>query len=92
MQATPPPTGSPEPEIAQGESQQSQISYPTPPENKKSVPFGVLVSLFERLQGEKKPEKRRKALASWFNVCLVFVCTLYLDCQHDWVLFNQALA
>ena len=69
-----------------------EVEYPVLPPNKKSVPFGVLVSLFERLQGEKKPEKRRKALASWFNVCLVFVCTLYLDCQHDWVLFNQALA
>lgn len=46
-----------------------ESNYPTPPMNKKSVPFGVLVSLYEKLQNEKKPEKRRKTLMSWFNVC-----------------------
>ncbi|KAI0766955.1 DNA ligase 4 [Trametes elegans] len=43
------------------------IEYPPPPQNKGSAPFRVLVALFEKLQSERKPEKRRKLLASWFN-------------------------
>lgn len=62
---------------------ESQHSYPTsiravpteidtnfPPENKETAPFSVLSSLFDRLQGERKPEKRHRLLNSWFNVCL----------------------
>lgn len=41
--------------------------FPPPPENKESAPFSVLSSLFERLQGERKPEKRYRLLNSWFN-------------------------
>ncbi|KAI0352380.1 DNA ligase 4 [Trametes cingulata] len=43
------------------------IEYPPPPRNKGSAPFHVLVALFDRLQSERKPEKRRKLIASWFN-------------------------
>lgn len=43
-------------------------SFPPPPENKETAPFSVLSSLFERLQGERKPEKRYRLLNSWFNV------------------------
>jgi DNA ligase-4 len=44
--------------------------YNAPPQNVASAPFGVLVGLFEKLQTEKKPERRRKLLGAWFNVCL----------------------
>ncbi|KAH9935959.1 DNA ligase 4 [Epithele typhae] len=42
-------------------------SYPAPPKNKGSAPFYVLAALFDRLQSERKPDKRRKLVASWFN-------------------------
>jgi DNA ligase 4 len=45
-------------------------NFPPPPENKESAPFSVLSSLFDRLQGERKPEKRYRLLNSWFNVYL----------------------
>ncbi|KAF9785002.1 DNA ligase 4 [Thelephora terrestris] len=58
----------------------SHLSYPTssravpteiganvPPENKETAPFSVLSSLFDRLQGERKSEKRHRLLNSWFN-------------------------
>lgn len=47
--------------------------FPPPPENKETAPFSVLSSLFDRLQGERKPEKRHRLLNSWFNVCSQFV-------------------
>ncbi|KAI0642168.1 ATP dependent DNA ligase domain-containing protein [Trametes meyenii] len=43
------------------------IVYQAPPQNKSSAPFHVLSALFDRLQNERKPEKRRKLLSSWFN-------------------------
>ncbi|KAI0704277.1 ATP dependent DNA ligase domain-containing protein [Cytidiella melzeri] len=43
------------------------IEYPAPPQNIGSAPFYVLSSLFDKLQTERKPEKRRKLLDSWFN-------------------------
>jgi DNA ligase 4 len=42
--------------------------YNAPPQNIGSAPFSVLAGLFEKLQSEKKPDKRRKLLAAWFNV------------------------
>jgi DNA ligase 4 len=42
--------------------------YPTPPKNVGTVPFSVLVGLFEKLQTERKPERRQKLLDTWFNV------------------------
>ncbi|KAI0091679.1 DNA ligase 4 [Irpex rosettiformis] len=44
-----------------------QIEYPSPPQNIGSAPFYVLSSLFDKLQIERKPDKRRKLLDSWFN-------------------------
>jgi DNA ligase 4 len=44
--------------------------YPAPPLNHGSAPFHVLVGLFDKLQGERKPERRRKMLDAWFNVCI----------------------
>ncbi|TBU42396.1 DNA ligase 4 [Dichomitus squalens] len=43
------------------------LIYPAPPQNNGSAPFHVLAALFDRLQNERKPDKRRKLLSSWFN-------------------------
>ncbi|TFK86975.1 DNA ligase 4 [Polyporus arcularius HHB13444] len=66
MQPTPAPSSPPAspPAVA---AEDHPISYPAPPQNKGSAPFHVLVALFERLQNERKPDKRRKLLASWFS-------------------------
>lgn len=45
------------------------ITYIPPPPNVESAPFYVLSSLFDKLSTERKPEKRKKLLGSWFNVC-----------------------
>ncbi|TCD60360.1 DNA ligase (ATP) [Steccherinum ochraceum] len=64
MQATPEPSSrgnSPIPD----DNQDGQ--FPVPPQNHGSVPFYVLSALFDKLQMERKPEKRRKLLDTWFN-------------------------
>ncbi|KLO08051.1 DNA ligase 4 [Schizopora paradoxa] len=74
MSRSPSPSGHDEQEVANSqnlESQQSQAeivnnSYPEPPVNSKSVPFQLLASLYEYLQNERKPEKRRNQIAKWF--------------------------
>ncbi|EKM49973.1 uncharacterized protein PHACADRAFT_178599 [Phanerochaete carnosa HHB-10118-sp] len=43
------------------------VEYPVPPQNDGSAPFYVLSALFDRLQNERKPDKRRRLLATWFN-------------------------
>ncbi|THG99158.1 hypothetical protein EW026_g3144 [Hermanssonia centrifuga] len=43
------------------------ITYIPPPPNVESAPFYVLSSLFDKLSTERKPEKRKKLLGSWFN-------------------------
>ncbi|KAH9962641.1 ATP-dependent DNA ligase [Russula dissimulans] len=42
-------------------------AYPDAPQNHGTAPFSVLAGLFEKLQNERKPEKRRKFLNAWFN-------------------------
>jgi len=61
-------------------STEVDINFPPPPQNKETAPFAVLSSLFEKLQGERKPEKRQRLLNSWFNVynLAVFCCVLKL--------------
>ena len=57
---------------------EDSITYPEPPKNVDSAPFYVLSTLFDRLQNERKPDKRRRLLDTWFNVCinlLLFVTT-----------------
>lgn len=44
------------------------IQYPAPPDNKGSAPFGVLVGLFDKLQNERKHDKRRRFMSAWFDV------------------------
>ncbi|CCM06278.1 uncharacterized protein FIBRA_08529 [Fibroporia radiculosa] len=68
MLPTPAPTSppsSPRPEAVAAENH--EIVYPAPPKNSSSAPFHVLAALFDKLQNERKPEKRRKLLDSWFN-------------------------
>lgn len=48
---------------------ESLVEYSGPARNTNSAPFYVLTTLFNKLQNERKHEKRRKALDSWFNVC-----------------------
>ncbi|KAE9399995.1 DNA ligase 4 [Gymnopus androsaceus JB14] len=68
MQPTPAPTsppGSPPPE----DSEAVDTDYPATPQHSKgpSPPFGALVGLFERLQNERRQDKRKKLINSWFN-------------------------
>ena len=67
MQATPAPSdyGPSQPAAA---AEDHPIEYPVPPQNEGSAPFYVLSALFDRLQNERKPDKRRKLIASWFSV------------------------
>ncbi|KAJ3559037.1 hypothetical protein NM688_g581 [Phlebia brevispora] len=77
QQPTPAPTERGSPPLQAARSSRSHdnvvaaedhpITYPEPPKNVGSAPFYVLSSLFDRLQNERKPEKRRKLLDSWFN-------------------------
>ncbi|KAF7972746.1 hypothetical protein HWV62_17106 [Athelia sp. TMB] len=63
MQATPAPTS---PARSPPPQDDAEVLNP-PPQNISSVPFSVLVGLFLKLQSEKKPERRRQYLNSWFN-------------------------
>ncbi|KAI8996590.1 DNA ligase 4 [Trametes punicea] len=69
QQPTPAPSSPPESQLLRPAvaAEDHPIVYPAPPQNKGSAPFHVLVALFERLQNERKPERRRRLLASWFN-------------------------
>lgn len=42
-------------------------TYPEPPRNFGSAPFSVLAELFDKLQDERKHEKRRRMLDTWFT-------------------------
>ena len=57
------------PKLGAVAAENHDIVYPPPPKNRGSAPFHVLATLFDKLQTERKPEKRRKLLDSWFNVC-----------------------
>jgi DNA ligase 4 len=45
-----------------------QPSYTEPPQNVATAPFSVLAHLFEKLSAERKQDKRRKLLDTWFKV------------------------
>jgi DNA ligase 4 len=45
-------------------------AYPEAPQNRGTTPFSVLSGLFDKLQTERKPEKRRRFLSAWFDVRL----------------------
>ncbi|KAJ7733239.1 DNA ligase IV [Mycena maculata] len=63
MQATPAPSAPNSP----GPWEDDPPKYPTPPQNMGSAPFGILVALFEKLQNERKQDRRKKLIATWFN-------------------------
>ncbi|KAF9499593.1 ATP-dependent DNA ligase [Pleurotus eryngii] len=73
MQPTPAPSsapGSPRPQADEKEETtktEETMLYPVPPHNAGSAPFHVLSGLFDRLAAERKPDRRRKLLAAWFN-------------------------
>lgn len=58
---------SPPPEEITTSAEDHPVEYPAPPQNNGSAPFYVLSALFDRLQNERKPDKRRRLLATWFN-------------------------
>jgi len=68
MLATPAPSSPGAASTHLQEEHSHLASYPDPPHNGGSAPFFVLSALFDKLQNERKPEKRRKLLDTWFNV------------------------
>lgn len=46
----------------------SDNAYPEAPQNHGTAPFSALSGLFDKIQNERKPEKRRKFLTAWFDV------------------------
>ncbi|KAJ7252709.1 DNA ligase 4 [Mycena haematopus] len=64
MQATPAPTSAPQSPEPQPDE---HTKYPAAPHNTGSAPFGILVSLFEKLQSERKQDRRKKLMDTWFN-------------------------
>ncbi|KAF7309720.1 DNA ligase [Mycena indigotica] len=48
-------------------SKSDPSDYPTPPENTGSAPFSILAALFDRLSNERKQDRRKKLIATWFN-------------------------
>ncbi|KAI0295389.1 ATP dependent DNA ligase domain-containing protein [Multifurca ochricompacta] len=58
---------SPLPETQGPSYQLLDTAYPEAPRNQGSAPFSVLAGLFDKLQNERKPEKRRKVLNAWFD-------------------------
>ncbi len=67
MMDTPAPSSPPpvEPELPDVEA---PATYPAPPQNVGSPPFSILVALFEKLQTERRQERRKRLIDSWFNV------------------------
>jgi len=68
MQPTPAPTSAPNSPGPQPEPVIETNTYTAPPQNVESAPFGILVGLFEKLQNERKQERRRKLIDAWFTV------------------------
>ncbi|KAH9839814.1 DNA ligase 4 [Rhodofomes roseus] len=68
MLPTPAPSSPPSsPKLEAVTAEDHELVYPAPPKCRGSAPFHVLAALFDKLQNERKPEKRRKLLDSWFN-------------------------
>ncbi|KAH9167381.1 ATP dependent DNA ligase domain-containing protein [Lactarius sanguifluus] len=71
MLPTPAPTtprsSPPLPSSQLPELQYPDDSYPEAPQNRGTTPFSVLSGLFDKLQNERKPDKRRKFMSAWFD-------------------------
>ena len=46
----------------------SDSAYPEAPQNHGTAPFSALSGLFDKIQNERKPEKRKKFMSAWFDV------------------------
>lgn len=64
-----PARSTPPPPPPRSQPHQSGSAVPPPPQNVDSAPFAVLVSLFEKLSMERKQDRRKKMINSWFTVC-----------------------
>lgn len=83
MLPTPAPSSPPSsPKVGAVTAEGHEDAYPTPPKNRDSAPFHVLAALFDKLQTERKPEKRRKLLNSWFNVCIEHVVIRFASAER----------
>ncbi|KAK6992215.1 DNA ligase [Favolaschia claudopus] len=68
MKTTPAPTSAPSsPEPQEEQEEQAESKYPTAPHNTGSAPFGILVALFDKLQNERKLDRRKRLMGTWFN-------------------------
>ncbi|KAA1468079.1 DNA ligase 4 [Dentipellis sp. KUC8613] len=65
MEASSPPSSPTESQLPH--ESHEDASYPPPPLNRSSPPFAVLSHLFDKLHAQRKPEKRRRLLNSWFD-------------------------
>lgn len=63
-----PPQRSRVPEVKVSDLNLSDNTYPEAPQNRGTAPFSVLSGLFDKLQNERKPEKRKRFLNAWFDV------------------------
>ena len=68
MQPTPAPSSAPNSPERRLEPLAESQTYPAPPKNVGSAPFGVLAGLFDKLQVERKHDRRRRLIEAWFNV------------------------
>ena len=60
--------------------------FPVQPVNVGKIQFSVLVRLFERLQNERKLDRRMKYIAAWFTVCIHLhekFTVNYLQCWRE---------
>ncbi|KAL9713673.1 DNA ligase (ATP) [Leucoagaricus gongylophorus] len=62
-----PARSTPPPPPPRSQPHQSGSAVPPPPQNVDSAPFAVLVSLFEKLSMERKQDRRKKMINSWFT-------------------------
>ncbi|KAJ8095207.1 hypothetical protein PM082_010429 [Marasmius tenuissimus] len=67
MQPTPAPTTPPRSPPPEAPMDAEDEGYPIPPQNIGSAPFAVLVGLFDKLQAERRQERRKKLIGTWLS-------------------------
>jgi DNA ligase-4 len=80
--SSPPPQRVQVPETEVPDLNLSDNAYPEAPQNRSTAPFSVLSGLFDKLQNERKPEKRRKFLSAWFEVRCRVICLMRRASAH----------